>query len=123
MTQDWYSDDKATMGDRLLAARERAGLSEAELARRLGVRAKTLTAWEADEVEPRSNHLRTLSGLLGVSLIWLLTGEGAGEGDGVQGDAPTPGREAVLTEIRALQQAMGDATRRLQRLERLMIDG
>ena len=118
MTEDWYSDDKATMGDRLAAARERAGLSEAELARKLGVRVKTLTSWEADEREPRSNYLRTLSGVLGVSLIWLLTGEG----DGVQGGASVPGREAVLTEIRALQQAMGDATRRLQRLERLMID-
>lgn len=118
MTENWYSDDKATMGDRISAARENAGLSVKDLAQKLGVRVKTLSGWEADEREPRANYLRTLSGVLGVSLIWLLTGEG--QGVNATGDAP--GREAMLSEIRTLQQSMADAARRLERLERMMAD-
>lgn len=121
MTQNWYSDDKATMGDRISAARENAGLSIKELAERLGIRVKTLNGWEADEREPRANYLRTLSGVLGVSLIWLLTGEGSGPGGGDAPNAPA-GRDVALSEIRALQQSLADAARRLDRLERLMAD-
>ncbi|MEZ5913851.1 MAG: helix-turn-helix transcriptional regulator, partial [Paracoccaceae bacterium] len=35
--ENWYSEEAATFGDRLAAAREAAGLSQAELAQRLGV--------------------------------------------------------------------------------------
>lgn len=75
-TAAWFADDVATFGDRLLAARERAGLGQAELASKLGVRDKTLAAWEEDLAEPRGNRLQMLAGMLNVSLRWLLTGIG-----------------------------------------------
>ncbi|AUH35452.1 transcriptional regulator [Paracoccus tegillarcae] len=110
------------MGDRISAARENAGLSVKDLAQKLGVRVKTLTGWEGDEREPRANYLRTLSGVLGVSLIWLLTGEGHGVGGEDVGSDAAPGREVVLSEIRALKQSVAETARRLDRLERLMAD-
>ena len=41
-----------TLGARIGYARERAGLSTAQLARRLGVKSRTLANWERDETEP-----------------------------------------------------------------------
>ena len=42
-----------TIGARIRAARERAGLSQEELARRVGVSRPTIGTWERDEAEPR----------------------------------------------------------------------
>ena len=120
LDKDWYSDDKATMGDRISAAREGAGMTVEALARKLGVRTTTLHGWEHDEREPRANHLRMLAGMLGVSLIWLLSGQGQGP---EAGEKATVGRDAALTELRGLQQVMRDASRRLARLEKLLADG
>lgn len=41
----WYSADVATFGDRLAGAREAAGLTQEDLAQRLGVRLTTLQNW------------------------------------------------------------------------------
>jgi transcriptional regulator with XRE-family HTH domain len=96
--QNWFDPDVATFGDRLAAARERSGLSQAALAKRLGVKASTVRKWEDDLAEPRANRLSMLSGLLGVSMGWLISGTG----DGVEGpdeagsDADIA---AVLTEL------------------------
>jgi len=76
--QDWYGAETATFGDRLEGAREAAGLSQKDLADRLGVRLRTIRQWEEDLSEPRSNKLTMLSGMLNVSIRWLLTGEGEG---------------------------------------------
>lgn len=78
-TASIYSDlpDLDTMGGRLSRARDAAGMSAAQLARRLGVQTSTLQAWEADRSQPRANRLSMLSGVLGVSLSWLLHGVGS----------------------------------------------
>lgn len=74
-----HSDDDATaaaVGARIIEAREAHDLSTAQLARRLGVKTRTLTGWEHGVSEPRANRLTMLAGLLGVSPTWLLTGRG-----------------------------------------------
>jgi len=76
--EGWFSEATATFGDRLAGAREASGMSQKDLARRLGVRLKTLQAWENDMTDPRANRLQMLAGMLNVSLRWLLTGEGDG---------------------------------------------
>lgn len=68
---DWSQE---TLGRRLILARERAGLSTAQAARRLGVKTGTLNRWQRDESEPRPNRLVMLAQLLGVSPAWLLEG-------------------------------------------------
>ena len=51
---DWYGPDAATFGDRMAGAREQAGMSQAQLARRLGVKKGTIVAWEEDRSDPRA---------------------------------------------------------------------
>ena len=53
--EDWYSEDAATFGDRVAAAREALGMSDEELAHRLGVKLKTMTIDECQQCRPNSN--------------------------------------------------------------------
>jgi transcriptional regulator with XRE-family HTH domain len=108
----WFADDVATFGDRLLAAREAAGLGQAELATKLGVRDKTLAAWEEDLAEPRGNRLQMLAGMLNVSLRWLLTGIGD--------DLDEPGTAPGLTLPARL--VLADITRIKTDLRKLVSD-
>jgi len=64
-----------TLGGRITLARENYNLTEQQLSGRLGVMVKTVRNWESDRSEPRGNKLAMLSGVLGVSLGWLVTGE------------------------------------------------
>ena len=70
--------DSDTFGGRFSRARDTIGLSAKELAWRLGVKTATINAWETDRSQPGSRRLALLSGLLGVSLSWLLHGVGIG---------------------------------------------
>ncbi|PRX37794.1 Helix-turn-helix [Meinhardsimonia xiamenensis] len=116
---DWYSNDIATFGDRLAAAREAAGLTQAELARRLGVKLKTLQRWENDLAEPRANKLQMLAGLLNVSIIWLLTGEGEGVTPPGDDSAAMPeDLPDLLAEIRSLRAELSRTAERLGRAEK-----
>lgn len=121
----WFSAETATFGDRLAGAREAAGMTQADLARTLGVRLATLAAWEDDAAEPRANRLQMLAGMLNVSIRWLLTGEG----EGLEGPAAPqplrPGAREALAEVarlraRALSLAedLGAAEKRLRALLR-----
>lgn len=118
--KDWYGPDAATFGDRVAAAREQAGLSQEALAKHLGVRLNTLKDWEEDLSEPRANRLSMLAGLLNVSMMWLINGEGEGL------DAPSDaGQEAsdlseLLVEMRALRSDMLKKAEQVGRLEKQM---
>jgi len=110
--QDWYSGEHATFGDRLTAAREAQGLSTTELARRLGVKLKTIEAWENDTSEPRANKLQMVAGLLNVSIRWLLTGEGEGVSEPASVEEMEADAKALLRDIQQMRQQMtGLATR------------
>ena len=64
-----------TLGGRIAFARERAGLSTAQLARRLGIKTRTLANWEREATVPRTNRLVMLAQFLNVTPAWLLEGE------------------------------------------------
>lgn len=94
-------------------------MSQSELARRLGVKKATLRAWEEDMSEPRANKLSMMAGLVNVSIMWLLTGEG----DGMDGPAPEPDEvnmdfAEVLAEMRAIRADMRANAERAARLEK-----
>ncbi len=114
----WFDGETATFGDRLAGARDAAGLSQEELAKRLGVKPKTVRGWENDQSEPRANKLQMVAGLLNVSLMWLLTGEGEGL------DAPELAAEmddtltGLLTELRTLRREQSQIVERMGRLEK-----
>ena len=115
---DWYGPDAATFGDRVAAAREAGGMTQAVLARRLGVRLPTLRAWENDLSEPRANRLSMLAGLLGVSMMWLINGEGEGL-DGAQDAGVLPSDAAeLLAEMRSLRVEVIQSGKHIARLEK-----
>ncbi|UWR28170.1 helix-turn-helix domain-containing protein [Sulfitobacter sp. S223] len=115
---DWYAPEAATFGDRVAAAREAAGMTQAVLARRLGIRVPTLHAWENDMSEPRANRLSMLAGLLNVSMMWLINGEGEGlDGTGETG-VLTEDAADILSEMRSLRVEMLQNTKRLAQLEK-----
>jgi len=115
---DDYSDATSTFGDRLGLAREAMGLSQDELAERIGVRPATLRNWEEDRAEPRANKLQMLAGLLNAPMIWLLSGQGAAPAR----DGPAVGREraaqSCLAELRRLREDHARIGARMARLEK-----
>ena len=102
---DWYGPETATFGDRLSAAIEKSGMTQKLVAKRLGIKLVTLKSWEQDISEPRANRLSMLAGLLGVSVMWLLHGEG----DGVE-HSPSQLSRLKANELRQLCEARGVAS-------------
>lgn len=122
--KDGYGDEQATLGDRIALGREYAGLSVEALAEKIGVTPTTLEEWEYDQSAPRANRLLMLAGVLNVSLIWLMSGDGEGAGDEgeAQDDETTPA--AILRALRQLridQVRLAERAGRLERKLRAMI--
>lgn len=116
-TDDWYGPDAATFGDRLAAAREAAGMDQATLAKRLGIKVKSLKNWENDASDPRANKVQMLAGMLNVSMIWLMTGEGEGVSD-PDDDPISADVNSVLAEMRSLRAQFKSRADKLGRLEK-----
>ena len=107
-------EEEMTLGGRLYASRQNAGMSLNLTARLLGVKASTLKSWENDRSEPRVNKLVALAGVLGVSPTHFLAEEGH---DG-EGRTAEKGRHSKLVEM--LKEEMSCAHKQLKQLnERL----
>jgi len=117
---DWYGPDAATFGDRVAAAREQASMTQEALAKRLGVRIATLKSWEEDLSEPRANRLSMLAGLLNVSMMWLINGEGEGIDAPVDPAQGASDMSDVLVEMRMLRADMLKKAEQVGRLEKQM---
>ncbi|ATX66758.1 helix-turn-helix domain-containing protein [Roseinatronobacter bogoriensis] len=115
---DWFSGDHATFGDRLTAARDAQGLSQAQLARRLGVKLKTVQGWENDSSEPRANKLQMVAGLLNVSIRWLLTGEGDGVPEPASTEELAEGAQALLKDVQQMRAQMTQLATRMGKAEK-----
>ena len=103
-------EEETTLGGRLYASRQNAGMSLNLAARLLGVKSSTLKSWENDRSEPRVNKLVALAGLLGVSPTHFLAEEG---NDGV--DVSTIGdRRDKLIEM--LKEEMSHAREQKKQL-------
>lgn len=62
-------------GKNIKLLREKLGLSQEELAQRMGMHSNTIARWERDEVAPRGTSMWKLAKALNVSAEALLTGE------------------------------------------------
>lgn len=67
-----------TFPSRLRSTREARGLSQLELAIRIGADPIIISRYERGKVRPRLDRAERLSEALSVSLDWLIRGEGAG---------------------------------------------
>jgi transcriptional regulator with XRE-family HTH domain len=84
----------------------------------MGLKVTTIDKWEEDLAEPRANRLQMMSGLLGVSLTWLLTAKGEGP-DGPDGGAPvTADLRDILNELRQVRSDLVRETDRIGVLEK-----
>tara|TARA_B100000963_G_C22608317_1_gene663673 strand:- start:1427 stop:1822 length:396 start_codon:yes stop_codon:yes gene_type:complete len=90
-------EEEMTLGGRLYASRQNAGMSLNLAARLLGVKSSTLKSWENDRSEPRVNKLVALAGLLGVSPTHFLAEEG---NDGVDVSAIKGRRDKVVEMLK-----------------------
>jgi transcriptional regulator with XRE-family HTH domain len=117
----YYSERYATFGDRLCAARETAGLSQKLLASKMGVKSKTVQAWESDAVEPRANKLQMVSALLNVSMVWLMSGLGSGISPPEEQRNTSLESDMILTEIKAIRLAGESLSKRITLLEEKIV--
>lgn len=113
---DSYAEPMATLGDRLTAAREGAGLPIAAMAEALGLRPETLEGWEVDQAEPTASLMGRIATVTGVSPVWLLTGQGRGPKDDPEG-------ALLRAELADLRRLLAEATARVERLEEALLHG
>lgn len=67
-----------SLGARIRRARQASGLKGTELARAADVRAHTLWRYEAAKIRPSADALLRIAHACGVTMEWLLTGDGEG---------------------------------------------
>ena len=71
----WETREQGRMGERIRAARRKRGLSQADLAQRLGVSQPAVANWESGAHDPRHIILGKLAETLDVSRTWLSEGD------------------------------------------------
>ena len=67
------------LGNRIKNARLSAGLTQEKVAELVGVSRAAISRWELGEIEPKIEHLATLSKALGISTDHLLGTEESGK--------------------------------------------
>ncbi len=72
--------DPPEFGRRMAEARERTGLTQAELAKRLGVTQQVVAAWERRNIALRPEQIRTLAEALSTSADYLIGISGTWKG-------------------------------------------
>ena len=98
-------------------ARETSGLSVDQVVKRLGVRATTYEAWEADRSEPRANKLVALAGILNISPPYLLSGLGKQPS---RLGLPERQIRQLTAQIEQLEQNLKTATVNLRRIKSVL---
>lgn len=76
----------------------------------------TIQGWEGDHEEPRGNKAQMLSGVLGVSIMWLLTGEGDGVPEPGTDDGIPISLKDILDDMRKLNSDISQSARKLSSL-------
>ena len=77
------------------------------------MRAETVSAWERDRAEPRTNRLFLLAGVLGVTPAWLIAGLGKAP-DSEACDDDRDGLREQLALVKKLHEQTGKAIAALE---------
>jgi len=109
------NEEDTTLGGRISMAREASGLSVVDVVKRLGVKAATYEAWEADRSEPRANKLVALAGILNISPPYLLSGLGRRP---ASDDAAIRKIQQLTAQIGQLEQNLKAATSNLRQIKK-----
>ncbi|MEM0976161.1 MAG: helix-turn-helix transcriptional regulator [Pseudomonadota bacterium] len=117
-----FRDDIATFGDRLEAARQAKGLSIDSFAEKLGIGADVVEAWENNMKLPRANRMQMMSGLLNVSLVWLLNGDDNGTFHVADNYDRSEGVNDTLGELAQMRSTLQHVLDRIDALEERLLD-
>lgn len=98
------------LGDRIKNARERAGLTQTDLAERVGVRYQSVQQRESNATAPTREKMGRIAGALGVTVAFIEFGS-----DAVEEVSPAYGMTEEAREIARAWQELPDAKRRLYR--------
>ena len=74
--------ERSPFGEKLLAARQQAGLSQIQVAGKLGVTQQTYAGWERRTTALKPEYIAKLSSMLNVSVDYLLGRENGGQKKG-----------------------------------------
>lgn len=61
------------LSEKICYCRKKAGISQEELAGRIGVSRQAVSKWETGDAEPELSKIKLLAGEFGVSIDWLLS--------------------------------------------------
>lgn len=111
------SSGPETLGQRIIQARERAELTTAQLARRLGVKTRTLTSWERGDTSPRTNRLLMLSQMLNVAPTWLVEGM-----ERYAPEAPRATPLQIAEQLEQMRRALESLTNQVETLSAMVLD-
>lgn len=100
-------NSKQQIGSRLRWAREQAGLSQGQVAQRMGMHRPTISQIEAGERNVRADEVSRFGDLYGVSQDWLIRGDSSLEGE------RDPRIELAARELSKLKQEDLDSILRL----------
>ena len=139
---------RAGIGLRIQQVRRELGLTQAQLAEEIAKRTRTranknqVSQWETQRAPgPQDATLKAIAAVLGVSAVWLATGEGTREGGGSEEErveravriacwavdlkkVGPPGLAAAISEVRAaLRDEPLASDRVLSRIARLASEG
>lgn len=67
------------LGERIKLARQAAGISQEELAEKIGTKQSQVWRWESNRAEPRISFLKKIAEVTGVPLIDLIADEETGK--------------------------------------------
>ncbi len=71
---DFPTAEAASIGERIRAARKTAGLSQIDLAARVGVSQPSVANWESGAHDPRRLMITKIAAALGVATDWIASG-------------------------------------------------
>lgn len=115
-SSDSMDDDTEQIGQRITESRELLGDSVETLAERLGVTADTVEAWESGERPLRTNQMARVSGVLGISLSWLIMGRG------IEPTAEPTDLQSLRSDLAAARSRLDDVVNELTVLDQRLAE-